>query len=321
VLKSFVYLDGSGWPVHSIVNCSSRLYFLEEVIMKAELGIRPSPIAGQWYPADARRLAAQVDGYMDSAKLPEIDGEILGVMAPHAGHMYSGPVAGYAFAPLRGRKVDLVVVISPMHQPYYEPLLTTAYGAYATPLGSIPVHREALRLLDEHLDKELGIKLTPVTRDMEHSLEIELPFLQRALSGPFSLLPIMVRDQSRAVSQGLGKAVADTLSRKEALEIDTLVLVASTDLSHFYPQQVANTLDRELLRQVEAFDPDGVIKVDELGKGYACGRGALAAVLWAAKELGANRSQVLYYATSGDVTGDYERVVGYGAALFTRSKN
>lgn len=289
--------------------------------MKAELGIRPSPIAGQWYPADPRRLAAQVDGYMDAAQLPEIDGEVVGVMAPHAGHIYSGPVAGYAFAPLRGKKLDLVVVVSPMHHPYYEPLLTTAYAAYATPLGSIPVHHEALRLLDELLEKELGIKLTPVARDMEHSLEIELPFLQRALSGPFSLLPVMVRDQSRAVSRGLGKALADTLANKKILEADTTVLVASTDLSHFYPQQVAKTLDEEILRQVEAFDPDGVIRVDEQGKGYACGRGALAAVLWAAKELGADQSQILRYATSGDVTGDYERVVGYGAAVFTRSMN
>jgi AmmeMemoRadiSam system protein B len=289
--------------------------------MKEELGIRPSPIAGQWYPADARRLAAQVDGYMDTAKLPEIDGEVVGVMAPHAGHIYSGPVAGYAFAALRGLKPDLVVVVSPMHQPYYEPLLTTAYAAYATPLGSIPVHREALSLLDDLLENELGIRLTPVARDMEHSLEIELPFLQRALARPFSLLPVMVRDQSQAVSRGLGKAIADTLANKDIVGVEPAILVASTDLSHFYPQQVARTLDGEILRQVEAFDPEGVIRVDEQGKGYACGRGALAAVLWAAKELGANRSQVLHYATSGDVTGDYERVVGYGAAVFTRSMN
>jgi AmmeMemoRadiSam system protein B len=289
--------------------------------MKEELGIRPSPIAGQWYPADARRLAAQVDGYMDTAKLPEIDGEVVGVMAPHAGHIYSGPVAGYAFAALRGLKPDLVVVVSPMHQPYYEPLLTTAYAAYATPLGSIPVHREALSLLDDLLENELGIRLTPVARDMEHSLEIELPFLQRALARPFSLLPVMVRDQSQAVSRGLGKAIADTLANKDIVGVEPAILVASTDLSHFYPQQVARTLDGEILRQVEAFDPEGVIRVDEQGKGYACGRGALAAVLWAAKELGANRSQVLHYATSGDVTSDYERVVGYGAAVFTRSMN
>jgi AmmeMemoRadiSam system protein B len=289
--------------------------------MKEEPGIRPSPIAGQWYPADARRLAAQVDGYMDTAKLPEIDGEVVGVMAPHAGHIYSGPVAGYAFAALRGLKPDLVVVVSPMHQPYYEPLLTTAYAAYATPLGSIPVHREALSLLDDLLENELGIRLTPVARDMEHSLEIELPFLQRALARPFSLLPVMVRDQSQAVSRGLGKAIADTLANKDIVGVEPAILVASTDLSHFYPQQVARTLDGEILRQVEAFDPEGVIRVDEQGKGYACGRGALAAVLWAAKELGANRSQVLHYATSGDVTGDYERVVGYGAAVFTRSMN
>jgi AmmeMemoRadiSam system protein B len=283
--------------------------------------IRPSPIAGQWYTGDPRRLSVQVDRYMDEAQLPELGGEVVAVMAPHAGHIYSGPVAGYAFAALRGLAPDVVVVASPMHYPYYEPLLTSAHAAYGTPLGVIPIHREAMKALDERLHEELGVGLSPVAHDQEHSLEIELPFLQRALAKPFSLLPIMVRDQSARLAQGLGEALAWVLGSSPALAGQSAILVASTDLSHFYPQEVAAVLDGEMLRQVGAFDPAGVIRVEEQGKGFACGRGALAAVLWAAQGLGADHAQVLRYATSGDVTGDYERVVGYGAAVFTRAKN
>jgi hypothetical protein len=175
-----------------------------------------------------------------------------------------------------------------------------------------------LRALDHYLQEELGLKLKSVARDMEHSLEIELPFLQRALAKPFSLVPVMVRDQSAAVARGLGKALARLISGDEALAGQSAILVASTDLSHFYPQQVAEALDAEVLRQVDALDPAGVIEVEEQGKGFACGRGALAAVLWAAKELGADHARVLHHATSGDVTGDFDRVVGYGAAVVTR---
>jgi len=288
--------------------------------MSKTMDVRPSPIAGQWYPSDPRRLASQVDQYIDAAHLPEVGGEIVAVMAPHAGHLYSGPVAGYAFAALRGLSPKLVAVVSPMHYPYAEPLLTTAHPAYATPLGEIPVHHPALHSLDGYLRQTLGAGLAFVARDPEHSLEIELPFLQRALAGPFSLLPIMVRDQDGHTAKCLGQALARLILESPELAGQNTLLVASTDLSHFYSQEVANQLDGEMLRQVEAFDPAGVIQTEIEGKGFACGRGALAAVLWAAKELGADRAQVLRHATSGDVTGDYERVVGYGAAVFTRQR-
>jgi hypothetical protein len=136
--------------------------------------------------------------------------------------------------------------------------------------------------------------------------------LQRSLKSAFKLLPVMVLEQTVQVARALGSALAKILAGRQAL------LVASTDLSHFYDQDTANKLDAEVLRCVEAFDPEGVIQVEEDGKGFACGRGALAAVMWAARELGANHVQVLQHATSGDVTGDFDRVVGYGAAVFTK---
>lgn len=280
--------------------------------MDIDLDTRPSPIAGRWYPGDAGQLAREVDEYMGSAELPEIRGEIMGVVAPHAGHRYSGPVAGYAFAALRGIQPDLVAVVSPMHHPYVQPLLTSDHMAYQTPLGRILIDQEAVAAVNSELEQVLGFELSPIRYDQEHSLEIELPFLQRALENEFRLLPIMVRDQSPRVGQALGEALAKVLRDRNAL------LVASSDLSHFYSQTRANELDGEMLRQMEAFDPQGVLRAEEQGKGFACGRIAIAAVFWAARELGANKVQVLNYGTSGDVTGDYQEVVGYAAAVITR---
>ena len=272
------------------------------------LDVRPSPIAGTWYEGHAKTLARSIDEYLNHAKLPELDGEVLAVIAPHAGHRYSGAVAGYAFAAVRSRSFDVVAVISPFHNLARYPLITTAHDAYATPLGNIAVDKAALTELQTHLD----IPITPVFADKEHSLEIELPFLQRALIGNFKLLPIMIRAQEMDVAQKLGHALAKVLKDKNAL------LVASTDLSHFYDQTTANALDSEMLKRFEAFDPESIFEAEQTGKAFACGHAAVAAVLWAARELGANKAQVLQHATSGDVTGDYSSVVGYGAAVVLR---
>jgi MEMO1 family protein len=272
---------------------------------------RPSPIAGRWYPSQPDKLAASVDSYIQSANV-KVEGEVVAIITPHAGHLYSGPVAGYAFSPLLGMQKDLAVVISPMHYPAQEALFTCGHDAYATPLGPVPIDREAVDLLDEKLRDRLGFGLTFIRDDQEHSLEIELPFLQRSLVGEFKLLPIMMRNQTAALAWHLGEAIAEIVEARKA------VLAASSDLSHFFPQHVANQLDREILNRIEAFDPQGVLDVEAAGKGYACGKGAVAAVLWAAEKLGADRVSILNYATSGDVTGDYDKVVGYAAAVCTR---
>lgn len=276
--------------------------------------LRPSPLAGTWYDADPQRLARSVEGYLDRAELPELEGEAIGVIAPHAGHRYSGPVAGYAFAAVRGLTPGLVAVISPMHQPYARPLITTAHAAYTTPLGHVPVDRQAVDDLSGRLQTRLGFGLSPVAYDQEHSLEIELPFLQLALKAEFKLLPVMVREVNPQVSRELGMALAETLAGRKAL------LVASTDLSHFYSQAEADSLDGEMLKQIESFSPDALFEAEASGKGYACGLGALAAVLWAARALGADQVRILRHATSGDVTGDFSSVVGYGAAVLLKTK-
>jgi len=278
------------------------------------IDVRPSPIAGQWYESDPEMLGRNVDAYLEDAHLPELDEEVLAVIAPHAGHMYSGAVAGYAFAALSGQDPALVAVIAPMHHPYVEPLITSAHDAYFTPLGDVPVDRDAQLELDELLKSELGFGLSPVSNDKEHSVEIELPFLQRVLSSKWKLLPVMVRAREPRVSEELGKALSKVLRSKN------FALVASTDLSHFYNHKTALTYDRAMLNEIESFHPEGAFDLERAGKGFACGLGAFTAVMWASRELGADKVKVLRHATSGDVTGDYSSVVGYAAAVILKGK-
>ena len=271
--------------------------------------IRPSPIAGLWYSGDPNQLGREIDNYLSQAKAPELEGEVAAVIAPHAGYVYSGKTAGYAFRCVQGQQYDLVAVISPYHSYHPDPFLTSAHQAYATPLGSVQIDVQAVESLDQHLTQHTGPGLTAIANDREHSLEIELPFLQRSLAGKFQLLPVMLGTKTPQAIQEFGESLAHVLGSKSAL------LVASTDLSHFYPEPLAKEYDAEMLKQIESFSPEDVLKADREGTGFACGAAAVAAVLWAARELGANKVEVVHQSTSGETSGDRESVVGYGAAV------
>lgn len=277
------------------------------------LTVRPSPIAGTWYPGSAETLARSVDAQLNAAQVEPVPGEVVALIVPHAGHRYSGQVAATAFRTLKGSERSPVAVVSPMHQPYAGQVLSSGHGAYSTPLGEILIDQDCLARLEAALHASGPIRIERIINDSEHSLEIELPFLQRSLSPGFRLLPVMLRDQDRPVAEAVGHALASVLTGS------TPLLVASSDLSHFYPAPIARSLDQELLARVEAFDPAAVLTAEEEGVGFACGRAAIAAVLWAAGDLGADRVRLLSYANSGDVTGDFDSVVGYGAAVVYRA--
>jgi hypothetical protein len=281
--------------------------------MKEIDSVRPSPIAGAWYSADPKELAQSIDAYLESADPSPLPGDVVGLVAPHAGHIYSGPVAANAFKTVQGQHFDRVVVLSPLHVYNPRPVLTSAHSAYQTPLGLLPVDREAVAKVDAALQNRTGLNLTPVARDREHALELELPFLQRTLEGEFGLVPIMVRDQTRQVAHELGLALA------EALDPQTTLLVASSDLSHYYPEAQANQLDGLVMKTLATFSPEALFDLQDRGLGQACGLSPITAVLWAAKQWGADQVTLLDYNTSGAVTGDSSSVVGYGAAAITRS--
>lgn len=276
--------------------------------MGAATNPRPSPIAGIWYPGIAEHLANSIDKFLQNAKPQPVKGHIKAVIVPHAGHRYSGGVAAYAYNSIRELHPKTVAVISPMHQ--YSParLLTTAHDAYETPLGQVPVNRDLVRQLTQALMISLGDGLTPIARDQEHSLEIQLPFLQRIYPEGYDLLPVMLRDQAAETTRALADALVQVLPE------DSL-LVASSDLSHFYTESDALQLDGTILKAIQEFIPDDLYRVESESRGFACGLGAIACVLWAGRKLGANRVDILNQATSGDVTGDRSSVVGYASAV------
>ena len=265
--------------------------------------VRPSPIAGQWYPGTPDRLRERVQDFLDVADVEPLNGRVVGLVAPHAGHTYSGGVAAHAYRLVQETRYDVVAIVAPNHRiADYAPYLVADYAAYWTPLGEVPLAEELVAMLDTRLG------LSRVRRDEEHSLEIQLPFLQVALEDDFRLLPVMLNTRSADACLALGEALADVLGGRNAL------LIASTDLSHFYDADTAARLDGAITDRIADLDPEGLLEVMASGQGEACGGGPTAAVMVAARALGADRARLLKYATSGDVTGDYGRVVGYAAA-------
>ena len=274
--------------------------------------VRPSPIAGTWYSDNPRQLRDTVDGYLEKADIPSLPGEVVALVAPHAGYRYSGTVAGHAFKTVKGKSFPHVIVISPMHQYHHQPILTSAHRAYQTPLGEVPLADEMISKISNRLRQKIDQPLSPVANDQEHSLEIELPFLQQALQGRFELIPIMLRDQSRQVARALGEVLADTIRGKDAL------IVASSDLSHFYSESEANQLDNHVLNALMDFSPEVLFDLKDQGIGQACGLAAIATALWASRAVGADQVTLLSYDTSASSTGDSSSVVGYAAAAVTR---
>lgn len=274
---------------------------------------RPSPIAGSWYPAKPSALRDLVEHFLFSERPFKVPGTVLGILAPHAGYAYSGAIAGRAFAALHGTQPAVIAVISPYHNYTHTPIMTTAHAAYETPLGCIPVAADLIEQIDRILQNRVGLAITPVRYDREHALEIELPFLQILLP-PFQLLPIMLHTRQPHVLRALGNALADTLPEANS------VIIASSDLSHFQPLATAMDLDHEMMQRLVRLDPEAVLSAEQEGCGYACGAASIASMLWATKAMGANRASQIAYATSGDIEGGYDSVVGYGAAIIWRQE-
>jgi len=282
--------------------------------MNAVPSMRPSPIAGRWYSGDPAALAGEMRAYLEQAEIEALPGRVVGLVVPHAGHRYSGRTAGYGFKAVEGLHYDLAAVVSPFHDYHTAQILLSGHQAYSTPLGALSIDGEAAAAFTEKLAVMGGPAPQEVVYDQEHSLEIELPFLQTALAGEFKLLPVMVRSRSAEFCRLAGLALAAAVKGKSAL------LVASTDLSHFYPESQAVQLDREMLDRIASFSPESVLQADAGGSAFACGANAVAIVLTAARELGANRVKILHHSTSAAETGDRSSVVGYGAAAILKTE-
>ena len=275
----------------------------------AEEKIRESVIAGSWYPDQPDVLRKEIRKFIDGAKPPPLEGDLLGLVAPHAGYVYSGAVAGHAYKLLENRSIDRVLVLAPSHRAYFEGASIYSPGGFRTPLGVAPLDRE---LVESMLGRSDILRYVPQAHAQEHSLEIQLPFLQVVL-GKFSLIPIVMGDQSLDYCRKLAGAISEACRGKGVL------LIASSDLSHYRSYEEARRLDQIVLDRLNAFDPEGLAGDLREGRCEACGGGPIITLMLAAKELGANKSKVLHYANSGDVTGDRRGVVGYAASAVFRN--
>jgi AmmeMemoRadiSam system protein B len=267
--------------------------------------VRKAAVAGSWYPGSADALTAAVDGYLAAAvDSPRAPDRLVALVAPHAGLVYSGPVAAYSYRLLQGRSFDSVVLVGPSHFVGFDGVAAFRGIGFDTPLGVAAIDRECT---DALLQASTVIREHVPAHVREHSLEMQLPFVMR-LAPRTRIVALVMGWQTPATARELGNALASVLRGRNAL------LIASTDLSHYQDAKTAARLDAVVVDHVARFDPDGLQLALDVRPEHACGGGPTVAVMHAAKRLGANTSVVLKYADSGDVSGDKTAVVGYLAA-------
>jgi AmmeMemoRadiSam system protein B len=275
--------------------------------------IREPAASGMFYPANPKALAHDIELYLDRASPAEIKGEIKGLIAPHAGYMYSGAVAAWGYKVLLKRAYDTVILIAPSHRSHFEGAALQAQGGYRMPLGIVKI--------DEEFASELLMKSSVVQSNIhphqgEHSLEVQLPFLQVVLK-EFRMVPLIMGAQDANLCEALASALFQAMqgSSKRCL------VIGSTDLSHYYPYSHALGLDGQVARNLDNFDIMGLTRDLAADKCEACGAGPMITTMMVSQKLGANAGKVLKYANSGDVSGDKASVVGYISAVFYRMVN
>ncbi len=272
-------------------------------------------MAGQFYPSDPGELSALVDqcylhplGPGRPPPAPKTKANLVAVVCPHAGYVYSGPVAAHSYLHVSSLAApDLIVVVAPNHYGIGSGVSTFAEGEWETPLGKMRVDPEAAKKL---VGLEGTVAVDPDAHRLEHSLEVQLPFLQRIYGDSVPFLPISLVFQDIDTAKSLAAALSKLLRGRRA------VLVASSDLTHYEPAEAAKKKDGALLQHVLKQDVEGFYSTLERLNVTACGFGAIATVMEAARSLGLTKPELLKYATSGDTTGDNLQVVGYGALRF-----
>jgi MEMO1 family protein len=271
--------------------------------------MRRAAVAGSWYPGTASAITAEVDSYLEAARAAPPPGRLVALVSPHAGLRYSGPVAAYGYGLVREAPEGLsVVLVGPSHRAAFDGVAVHARGAWETPLGRAAIDEEIAQAL---LDADRVLFDDPGVHRDEHSLEMQMPFLQRLVPG-LRIVPMLMGSQSRHEVETLGAALGQALAGRRAL------LVASSDLSHYQPAAVANRLDAAVLDAVGRFDDESLLRRLETHENVACGGGPVVAVMKGARAMGADRATVLKYGDSGDAgERDKSHVVGYLSAALT----
>jgi len=274
--------------------------------------------AGAFYAGTHESLKKQVEQCflheLGPRKIPEVaetgPRQVVGLICPHAGYMFSGPIAAHAYYELAiDGKPDVVVLLGPNHTGYGSALAVMNEGIWRTPLGDVEVDSA---VANQIVQVSGIVDVDDSAHSMEHSIEVQLPFLQYLYDSRFKIVPICFLMQDLSSAREVGKAVGKVLAGKNA------VVIASSDMTHYEPQERAERKDRMALEAVEAMDEAKFYSTVETQNITACGYGPIAALITASKALGAKEAKLLCYKTSGDIVGDYSSVVGYAAVRFKK---
>ncbi len=279
--------------------------------------MRPPVVAGQFYAGSRLSLVEQIEwcyththGPGEVPKVQAGPRRLVGLVSPHAGYMYSGPVAAHGFARMaQDGKPDSILIIGPNHTGYGSGVSIMASGRWRTPLGEVQVDKalsEAIKQGSEIIDVD------ETAHAHEHSLEVQLPFLQHLFGDEFKIVPICMMLQDVRTSKEVGDAIGKASVGKN------IVIIASTDFTHYESQRSAAMKDRRAIEKILALDPEGLTQTVEEEAITMCGYGPVSVMLQASKKLGAKKAELLKYATSGETAGPMPQVVGYGSIAVSR---
>lgn len=277
--------------------------------MTEESYARPAVVAGMFYPEHERELKATVDSLLDDVGQEREKGRLVGIIVPHAGYMYSGRTAAHAYGLLKKREKMTVVLVGPSHREYFDGVSVFSGSSFTTPLGAVEVDENLRTALLKRLP---ALQSSLVGHRSEHSLEVQLPFLQRTIRD-LKIVPIVVGNQKREYCEELGAGLAEVADDKDIL------LVASSDLSHYYSSETARQLDAVAIASIKELNYKLLMADIDTERTEACGGGPIVAVMCAATKMGADLCTVLHTCNSGDVSGDTERVVGYVSAAMWKT--
>jgi len=282
------------------------------------LKVRHPAVAGSWYAGTSKGLRTQIEECfthkLGPGELPKVVKEgprnLVGLVCPHAGYMYSGPVAAHAYYELaKDGKPEVIVIFSPNHTGRGSALAVMNEGVWRTPMGDVEIDAQTANQI---LSESRVIDVDERAHAYEHSIELQLPFLQYLYGSAFKFVPICFLMQDLESSREVGQATAKALSGKNAL------VIASTDMTHYEPHERAEKKDKMAINAAVKMDEEQYYSTVESYSISTCGYGPTIAAITAAKALGTKKAQLLCYKTSGDITGDFSAVVGYASIAFIK---
>ncbi|MDD5356162.1 MAG: AmmeMemoRadiSam system protein B [Candidatus Omnitrophica bacterium] len=269
--------------------------------------IKKADLAGKWYPADKSELRNMLEGFIEQAMPSPVDGRILGVISPHAGYDYSGRIAGYSFKAVKDKGYKAIVIIGFSHRKFFNGISVYEAGKFQTPLGEIDIDADFARAL---INQDKKISFYPGLFTDENSVEMIIPFIQISQPGA-KIVPIAFGSQGDELCDILAKALSAVIKDRE-----DVLIIASTDMSHFHPYDEAKSIDNFTIKKLQEFNPRALYDEVKLGSSELCGVSPVVTLMLTMKILGADSVKVLGYENSGDVTGDKRSVVGYMSVVF-----